>query len=198
MTPRPVYVILFFLALVCVMGLSESSAQRNKNPKTQQQATPAGSPTPAASPTPTPRPPPDKILKEIAEMIAGFSQGEQALPYECTSNLTYTNCDKTCSDCTLRWEFKRFGAMPPFGVARYEEKFSVDVKLSAINSKRVFVDGTQLEFETKNGRTVTVNTISPIARTDYTDAWQISIRSEDGARDVANLLKRVLNESCQK
>jgi len=191
MKSRSAYLILSFLTLVGVMGLSESSGQRKPNKsRTQQQATPVNSPTPPPAATPTPTPSPDKLLKDLQETINGFGQGVVLAGQERTLNFSFSDaCKYGCKDCTLRWDFEVSAVTV--------EKFTVQVALGAIDPKRISVDGTQVEFETNNGQTITVYTNNP-ARTDSTDAWHISIRSEDGAERVAGLLKRILNESCPK
>ena len=195
MNSKSVYITLSFLMLVCVMGLSESSGQRTRNrPRTSPQATPANSPAPppAATPTPTPTPtPPEKRLNELKATINGFGRGTLLAGQERTFNFSFSNaCKVACKDCTLYWDFEVSAATV--------ERFTVQVALSAIDPKRISVDGTQVEFETNNGQSITVYTRNPIARTDYTDAWHLSIRSEDGAEQVASLLKQVLTESCPK
>lgn len=181
--------ILSFVALVCVMGLSESSAQRKPKPgKQQQAATPTPTPTPTPSPTPKP---PAEVLSKIQETIDGFSKATLSKGEERTLNFLFSvDCSTACKDCLLQWDFQVY--------EETVEKFRVQVALSSINPKRISVDGTQVEFETNNGQTITVVTRNPDARTDYTDAWHISLRSEDGAERVANLLKQVLSESCPK
>jgi len=89
----------------------------------------------------------------------------------------------------------------------------VNVRLAAIDPKRVFVDGTQVRFGTNNGQTITVTIpanstraaqtvkgvlqLDPKSETDKTDAWRFSVRSERGAKQIADLLKKLLN-SCPK
>lgn len=204
MNSRAVYVILSFLMLVCIMGLSESNAQRDK--KKPPQATQASSPTPMASPTPTPTPSPYKILAKIKETIEGFSKGEEALAYWRTFDFKYSSeCTLGCQDCTLTWGFERHGEKSDRDEARKVDRYSAAVKLSAINPARVVANLTVVEFKTNNGQTIAVTTCKPEVvdkcdpkQVDYIDAWHISIRSEDGAERVANLLKQVLNESCPK